>query len=106
MAGGKQLDSGKHDWEALPFQQAHRASDGKGLCVSMAKWEQFAYSSLAFAAQSGGRSYSTSRRYQFMVALVVRMCWGRAQSKHGPTARLDPCVQQTQRAAEVSTAGP
>jgi len=38
--GGEQPDSGKHAWEIFCFQQTHRASDGKGLCISMTKLDQ------------------------------------------------------------------
>ena len=40
LFGGQQPDSGKHAWERFCFQQTHRASDGKGLCVSLTKVDQ------------------------------------------------------------------
>ena len=41
LRGGDQNDSGKHDWETFCFQQTHKASDGRGICVSVTKWDQF-----------------------------------------------------------------
>ena len=41
LRGGAQNDSGKHDWENFCFQQTHKASDGRGICVSVTKWDQF-----------------------------------------------------------------
>ena len=41
LFGGQQPDSGQHAWQRFCFQQTHRTSDNKGLCVSLTKWDQF-----------------------------------------------------------------
>ena len=48
---GKLDDSGQHDWEQTCFQQVHKAKDGKYICMSMVKWDQFE----RFARDSIGR---------------------------------------------------
>eukprot|EP00943_MAST-04B_sp_MAST-4B-sp1_P001918 g1918.t1 len=48
---GKIDDSGKHDWETTCFQQVHKAKDGKYVCISATKWDQFE----RFARDSIGR---------------------------------------------------
>lgn len=40
-AQGKQDDSGRSSWERAPWQQAHKCSDGKWVCVSMIQTPQF-----------------------------------------------------------------
>ena len=49
--GGRIDDSGQHDWESTCFQQVHKARDGKYVCMSMTKWDQFQ----RFARDSIGR---------------------------------------------------
>ena len=48
---GKLDDSGQHDWEQTYFSAGSQSKDGKYICMSMVKWDQFE----RFAHNSIGR---------------------------------------------------